>query len=83
MILNENTTKLFSSSALCFTRLQCLLLDACKTSMSFTFMIHRTSMCSTLHFIGLQGPLFGVIGLQCPFVFSVSLLLFSLASDFE
>jgi len=40
-------------------------------------------MSSILRFKGLQGPLFGVIGLQCPFVFLVSLLLFSLAPDFE
>ena len=71
------------SSALCFIRLQCLLFDAFKTSISFTFMLYRTSMSSILRFKGLQGPLFGVIGLQCPFVFLVSLLLFSLAPDFE
>jgi len=71
------------SSALCFTRLQCLLFDAFKTSMSFTFMHYKTSMSSILRFIGLQGPPFGVIGLQCAFVFLVSLLLFALASGFE
>jgi len=69
-----------------FQRLQCLLLlcfsktsmssifTLYKTSMSMssTFMLDRTPMSSILCFIGLQGRLFGVIGLQCPFVFSVS-----------
>jgi len=62
-----------------FTRLQCLLLlwflkssmssILCFTmSISSAFMPYRTPMPSILCFIGLQGPLFGVIGLQCPFV---------------
>ena len=59
------------------------MFDSFKTSMSFTFMLYKTSMSSILRFIGLQGPLFGVMGLQCPFVFSVSHLLFSLVSDFQ
>ena len=42
-----------------------------------------TFVSSILCFIGLQGPLFGGTRFQCPFAFSVSLLLFSLASDFE
>ena len=71
------------SSALCFTRQQCLMFDSFKTSMSFTFMLYKTSMSSILRFIGLQGPLFGVVRLQCPFSFLVSLLLFSLTSGFE
>jgi len=43
-------------------------------SMSYAFMPYRTSMSSILCFIGFQAPLFGVTGLQCPFVFSVSFL---------
>ena len=57
----------------------------CKTSMSTSsaFMLYRTSVSSILCFIGLQDPLFGVTRLQRLFAFSVSLLLFSLASGFE
>ena len=76
---------------LCFTRLHVFCFNALRDFMSFVFMLYknsmsvssafmpyRTSMSSILCFfyIGLQGLMFCVVRLQCPFVLSISLFCF-------
>jgi len=65
-----------SSVFMFFKDLNVICFSKTSMSMSSAFMPYRTPMSSILCFIGLQVPLSSVIGLQCPFIFSVSFFCF-------